>query len=45
MDASLGNLELRLDARFEKGFRQIVVTLMSLYVTGLLGVALVLALR
>ena len=45
MDAKLGSLELRLEARFERGFRQIVVTMMSLYVTGVLGVAIVLALR
>lgn len=45
MDTKLENFELRLDARFERGFRQIVVTMMSLYVTGVLGVAIVLALR
>jgi len=45
IDAKLDRLELRLDARFEKAFRQMVVTMMSLYVTGVLGVAIVLALR
>jgi hypothetical protein len=42
MDAKLGSLELRLEARFEKGFRQIVVTMMSLFITGFLAVALTL---
>ncbi len=45
IDARVESLELRLDARFEKAFRQMVVTMMSLYVTGVLGVAIVLALR
>jgi hypothetical protein len=45
LDARFESFGHQLDARFEKSFRQIVVTMMSLYVTGVLGVAVVLALR
>jgi hypothetical protein len=45
LDLRFELFEQRLTARFERGFRQIVVTMMSLYVTGVLGVALVVALR
>jgi len=40
VDARFEALELRLDARLEKGFRQIVVTMMSLFITGFLAVVL-----
>ena len=37
LDHRLTALELRLDARFERGFRRVLVTVMSLMVTGFIA--------
>jgi hypothetical protein len=43
-DRALVASEHRLDARFERGFRSVIVTMMSLYITGFVATILAVAL-
>jgi hypothetical protein len=45
LDLRFENLEHGLEARFERGFRTVVVTMMSLYITGFAATILAVALR
>jgi hypothetical protein len=45
MDLRFENLEHRLQARFERGLRLLLVTMMSLYITGFAATILAVALR
>jgi len=44
MNTRFESFEHRLDARFERGFRTVVVTLMSLYIIGFVATILAVAL-